>query len=201
MSLTPAVYILLYALAGGLWFRFRGSGWLNRSLRGVPWVNPARFILISGWAVIMCLPLWWLAPWWAAAGAIAITTAATAQGHGDWMGEPDRAYGPVQSEIFDPLVHWLMGRSHSTPLHNAIGMSISGMSYTLVPAFVAAWFASPLWLLWLPIGTLKALAYWLGWNVFGFKVPIPQFDRPTAMGEFLTGFLTCGGAGLLWWVY
>ncbi len=181
--------IIPYALAGGWWFRVRG---------GAPPRLP-RFALILGWSLIMTLPIWWLAPWWAAALVVAVTTGATSLGHGDWqdfgtshLSDPD--------EYLNVIVHRLTSKRDGT-LHDMIGMALSGMSYTLAPALAAAVFAGPLWLLWLPVGALKAIAYWLGWRVFGFRVTFAGglLDHPTAVGEFLTGFLICGATGLLWW--
>ncbi len=188
MVTMPAYLILPYAILGGLWFRYRGSG--------VPF-HPPRIVLILGWALIMTLPIWWLAPWWAAALVVAVTTGATSLGHGDWQ-DFGTSHLSDPAEYLNVIVHRLTSKRDGT-LHDMIGMALSGMTYTLAPALAAAVFAGPLWLLWLPVGALKAIAYWFGWRVFGFKVPIPHLDHPTAVGEFLTGFLICGATGLLWW--
>ena len=52
-----------------------------------------------------------------------------------------------------------------------------------------------MYLLWLPIGALKGVAYTLGW-----RYGAPEIDiQPTVLGELLTGGLLCGATGLLWW--
>ena len=73
-------------------------------------------------------------------------------------------------------------------------MMFSGMSYTLAPAVVAAIFAGPLWLLWLPIGALKGPAY-----ILGKRFEFPQIGLgSTVIGEYLTGGFMCAWSGLMW---
>ncbi len=191
LGLPPAVtalLLLLWAVVGGLWYRFRGGGFKPFDL--------PRAIDLGVWALLMTLPIWFIGiPWWGIPIPVVVVALVTALGHGDFLdggsgtrGDPD--------EIFAPLTDLITG-TRDGRWHDTVGMAISGMSYTIVPAFHAALFDGPMWLLWLPIGALKGLAYAIGWRIQG-RIPIPQFDHPTAVGEFGTGFLLCGGVGLLW---
>ncbi len=177
--------ILPWALAGAWIYRTRGGG---------NWpVDLPRIVDLAIWGLLLALPLWWLAPWWAALIGVAGVMGATSLGHGDLIDfgtnkrtDPD--------EYISRLLH-LFTDSRDGPVHDALGMALSGMTYTLVPAVVAAMFAGPLWLLWLPIGALKGASYALGW-----RFAVPEWGlQPTVVGEYLTGFLLSGATGVLWW--
>ncbi len=188
-----AIYLsVLYGLAGGCLYRWRGGGWPTSKKTWPKWKRGLHKVSRVGFSgSFLCLPLWFTVPWWAAAAATILTITAVTMGHGDWID-----FGTSQrtdpNEWLNPLVHLLTSRRDG-PLHDTIGMILSGMSYTFSPAIVAAVFLGPWWMLWLPIGALKGAAYWLAWNV---KVPS---SPPTVVGEFLTGFFLCGAAGALLW--
>lgn len=176
--------ILPWAIAGAWIYRTRGGG---------NWpVDLPRIVDLGIWGLLLALPLWWLAPWAAVIG-VAGVMGFTSLGHGDFLdggsgtkGDPD--------EMLAPFADFFTGQRDGR-LHDIIGMALSGMTYTLVPAIIAATFAGPLWLLWLPIGALKGVGYAIGWR-FG----VPEWGlQPTVIGECLTGFMLCGGTGLLWW--
>jgi len=187
MTDTWPLLILALAVASGLAYRLRGGGFF--ALPGLV-RRPLSALLLT-------VPIWFIAPWWAALVTVAVVSVFVSLGHGDWLdfGTSERT---DPDEWLNPIVH-LLTEKRDGVLHDMIGMALSGMSITLPAAIAAAWFAGPLFLLWLPIGALKAIAYWLGWNVFGTRVPVPHLDHPTAMAEFMTGFLLCGAPGLLWW--
>lgn len=192
-----AIYlIVLYALASGYLYRWRGGGWPTSKKSWPNWLRGLhRLLRVTFSGSILCLPLWFLVPWWAAGAASILTVLAVTMGHGDWLdfGTSKRT---DPGEWLNPLVHLLTSKRNG-PLHDTIGMTLSGLSYTLPPAVVAVIFLGPWWALWLPIGALKGVAYWLGWNV---KLPSAPRLEPTVVGEFLTGFFLCGTAGLLSWV-
>jgi len=181
-----ALLILPWAVAGAWIYRNRGGG---------NWpVNLPRVLDLGIWALLLTLPLWWIAPWWAAGIGVAAAMAATSLGHGDFIdfGTSGRT---DPDELLSRLLHLFWDRRDG-PTHDAVGMMLSGMTYTLVPTILAVVFAGPLWLLWLPIGTFKGAAYALGWQL---GVPEWGLDE-TALGEILTGFFLCGATGLLWWL-
>ncbi len=184
MSGYWALLSLPWAIAGAWSYRTRGGGnW--------PCDFP-RIVDLALWGLLLAMPLWWLAPWWAALIGVAGVMAFTSLGHGDFLsvGRPD------PDEYISRFLH-LFTDSRDGPVHDALGMALSGMSYTLVPAVAAAIFAGPLWLLWLPIGALKGAAY-----VLGKRFAFPEIGLGhTVIGEVLTGFLLCGATGLLWWVW
>ncbi len=70
--LIAAILTLLYAIAGGLAYRLRGGGFF-------PLPGLVRRLLS---ALLICLPIWWLAPWWAALGVLGATTLFISMGHG-----------------------------------------------------------------------------------------------------------------------
>ncbi len=179
--------ILLLTLVGGWWYRVRG---------GAPPKLP-RIVNLGVWALLMAAPVWWLMPWWIALGVILVVGLASSRGHGDYMGFGHGAEDP--NEFLAPIVDALT-RSRDGVFHDMVGMVLSGMTYTLAPALSAAYYADPLWLLWLPLGATKGIAYWLGWAVYdhtNFK-GWPHLRPGTEIAEVLTGIFLCGGAGLLY---
>ena len=82
MSGYLALLIVPYAIAGALTYRLRGGGFF-------PLPGLVRRLLS---ALLICLPIWWLAPWWAALGALGATMAVIPMGHGAIMdfGRTDR---------------------------------------------------------------------------------------------------------------
>ncbi len=80
--LIAAILILVYALAGGLAYRLRGGGFFP--LPGL--------VRRSVAALLICLPIWWLAPWWASLAVLGATTLVISMGHGAIMdfGRTDR---------------------------------------------------------------------------------------------------------------
>ncbi len=183
------LYVLLivpWAIAGGWSYRTRGGGNWPADL--------PRIVDLGIWGLLLALPLWFIAPWWAALIGVAWVMALTSWGHGDFLdmgggtGDPD--------EVLAKLVTLLTGRSDGF-WRDALGMGISGATYVVGPAVIATVFAGPLWLLWLGIGFLgKGAAYVLGKR---FAAPGVGLGH-TVIGEYLTGFTLCGGAGLLWFV-
>ncbi len=111
-------------------------------------------------------------------------------GHGDFIdfGTSKRT---DPNEYLSQFLH-LFTERRDGPIHDTLGMMLSGMTYTIFPALAAGIFANPIWLLWLPLGALKGVAYALAWD---FKKTIAN---PTVLAEYLTGFLICGATGLLW---
>ena len=184
--MSPLGFLIIpYAIAGAWSYRTRGGG---------DWpVNLPRIVDLGLWGLLLALPLWVLAPWWAALIGVAGVMAFTSLGHGDFIdfGTSGRT---DPDEWLSRVLH-LFTDLRDGPVHDAIGMGLSGMTYTFIPAVIASYFSGPLWLVWLPIGCLKGASYALGW-----RLAIPQFDLGgTVLGEILTGFLLCGATGLLWW--
>ncbi len=173
--------IIPWALTAGWWYRVRGGG---AGLPGVP-----RIIRLVVWALLLTVPLWWLAPWWAALLGVAAVTGATSMGHGDFLDFSPHGRGDPD-ELLAPLTDWITGE-RSSFTHDMIGMGLTGLTYTFAPALIAAYWAGPLWFAWWPLGALKGLAYAMGYR---FAVGI----QPTVLGEWLTGILLVGTTGLLW---
>jgi len=177
MSGYLAFLIIPWALAGAWWYRVRGGG------GGLP--DVPRWLRFGVWALLMTIPLWFIAPWWAALIGMLAVAGATSLGHGDFLdfskigkGDPD--------ELMAPLADWITG-TRSSFTHDMVGMGLTGLTYTIVPAIVASYFAGPLWLAWAPLGSLKGLAY-----AAGYRFAAPELGiEPTVTGELLTGFMLC----------
>ena len=185
MSGYLALLVIPWALAGGWWYRVRGGG------GGLP--DVPRIVRLVVWALLLTIPLWFIAPWWAALVGVAAVTVATSLGHGDFLdfsrggrGDPD--------ELLAPLADWVTGQRAGFR-HDMVGMGLSGILMTFGPAVVASYFAGPLWLVWAPLGALKGLAYAIGYRFAAPEIGI----EPTVVGEWLTGIFLCGATGLLWW--
>ncbi len=178
-----AILLPVYAIAGGLAYRLRGGGFF-------PLPGLVRRPLA---ALLLTLPIWLLAPWWAALAVLGATTVFVSLGHGDWLDWGTSGRTDV-NEWLNPLLHRVISQRDG-PLHDFLGMCLSGVSITLPAALVAGFFASPIFLLWFPLGSMKGVSYALGWRFHA-----PQLGLlATEIGEFLTGFFLCLGAGLLWW--
>jgi len=175
--------LVLWAVAGGFWFRVRGGGWFE-----VP-----RVVDLGVWGLLVTLPIWFIGvPWYLGILAVVWCSTLTAWGHGDFIdmgggtGDPD--------EVLAKVVTWLTGRADGY-WRDALGMGLSGASYLVLPAALAAAYASPWWLLWLLVGFLgKGGAYAIGKR---FEAPQLGLDS-TVIGEYLTGGFMCAGSGVLW---
>ncbi len=180
-----ALFIIPWAIAGAWIFRTRGGG---------NWpVDLPRIVDLGIWGLLLALPLWWLAPWWAAILGVAWVMALTSWGHGDFLdmgggtGDPD--------EILAKVVTFLTGKSDGF-WRDGLGMALSGTTYVAGPAVIAAVFASPWWLLWLPIGFFgKGAAYVIGKRFQFSEIGLGS----TVIGEYLTGGFMCAATGLFWW--
>ncbi len=143
------------------------------------------------WGLLLGLPLWFIAPWWAALIGVAWVMALTSWGHGDFLdmgggtGDPD--------EILAMVVTFLTGQSDGF-WRDGLGMAISGATYLIFPAILAAFFFSPWWLFWIGVGFLgKGGAYLMG-KWLQNKISL----KHTVVGEYMTGFLMVSGTGLFW---
>ncbi len=180
-----ALLILPWALLAGWWFRVRGGG------GGVPYLP--RIIRLVVWALLMTVPIWWLAPWWAALLTVLAVAGATSLGHGDFLDFSMKGKGDPD-ELMAPLADYITGE-RSSFRHDFIGMGLTGLLYTLVPGIIAGYFAGPLWLLWCSVGLLKGVSY-----AIGYRFAVPELGiEPTVLGEYLTGFSIVLATGLLWY--
>lgn len=73
--LIAVIALPAYAVAGGLSYRLRGGGFF-------PLPGLVRRPLA---ALLLTLPIWALAPWWASLAVLGATTVFVSLGHGDWL--------------------------------------------------------------------------------------------------------------------
>jgi len=180
-----ALLIIPWALVGGWWYRVRGGG------GGLP--DVPRIVRLVVWALLMTVPIWWLAPWWASVLTVAAVAGATSLGHGDFLDFSMKGKGDPD-ELMAPLADYITNERSSFK-HDFIGMGLTGLLYTFPCAVVASYFAGPIWLVWWPLGALKGPAY-----ATGYRYAAPELGiEPTVTGEWLTGIFLCGATGLLWW--
>ncbi len=189
--------IIAYALFGGWVYRIRGG--MPPSLFGC-----GKFCDRNLYAAGLVLPLWFLAPWYVAAIAQVLAFGALTTAHGDSQ-DFGHAGRTDPSEWYNVILHRVM-RAQDGYLHDFCGMFLSGGLYSLPTALALSWYATPLWLLLIPVLALgKALAYLIGWAVYDQWGPLWR-DIPglrhvgpgTGMGEALTGVFQWGTVAVLW---
>ena len=172
------------ALAGGWLFRCRGGGpprWLPR--------QAARLL----YAAILTGPAWWLASWWAALATVVLTFAAVTRGHGDWQ---DLGRMPAdRDEWLNPVVR-LFVRDDISWSHDAVGMALSGMTYTAPLAVAVGWLYDPVAGALVAIAGLgKVIAYIAGWalrEALGPNAGPRHLKMGTEIAEALTGVIQVG---------
>lgn len=169
--------IILATLIGGVLFRARG-GWPS-----IP--RPIEQMLF-------CLPILLVTlPEWYAPIIYLLSVAACCKGHGHNM-DLGTWKPPVDYEWYE--FHKPLHGKISEYWYDAIGLAISGLTYTL-PLIVThphlAW-----------IGILKAPAYMIGWTEKLPEIRIKKltFAEPTEWGEFFTGAFIWGFITLLHYV-
>ena len=187
---------IFVSLLGGLFYRMRGAHWggfLNRPFRQMP------FAVLFG--ILAALTVGGLSVSLLAFSVIfLLTTAALTTGHASYQSLGHSDVVPRDGETEEWYGAWLpkFFKVHTT-LHDAVGMSISGMLVTLPLAvffIVTGLFVTGL--LVLLAGCLKAVAYWIGWKLYYLlKDKFVIFDDPLKPSEFLSGFLQWGSVFLI----
>lgn len=179
---------LLVALLGAILYRLRG---LDNKV--------ARTIGLVGWSLSLGAACLLFAPWWVGILVAVGSAAMVSRGHGDWQ-DWGHSHLSDPDEWLNPIVHRLTSERDG-PAHDALGMALSGMATTL-PLAIALFVYRPLaGFLLLLAGLLKALAYAIGWwifGIFGRDAGPRHLKAGTEMGEALTGALLFGtGAGII----
>lgn len=204
--LFPFAVILVLALVGAIVFRWRGGGqpegWgkymprpIDQTLFSLPYIGLAFYFL----------------PWWQAAILSLITVAMVTKGHGRNMdlGNSDATHPDARPEWYEGLIEGLYGKIPNY-WYDALGLAISGLTYTIPVGLFLANPAGPYFYEGLALafsGALKAPAYMLGrWfdtktSADDYLEPrlntVVRLDGATSWGEFFTGFLLWGAAGII----
>jgi len=134
---------------------------------------------------LFCIPILLVSlssPWYIALLAYALSVAAVCKGHGRNMdlGHSHKKNEDVEPEWYEFTVSWLQPHL-SEYWYDVIGVSISGLTYTL-PLLLT----NPIMA---PVGLLKGPAYMIGWTNKMPSITIGKFTlkHETEWGEFLTG--------------
>lgn len=172
--MIAAALLILAFILGGIAFRARG-GWpdIPKPIEQLFFCAPLGFI------AILSLGLWGILIY-------ALCVLFVMRGHGNNMDLGGWTH-PADDEWYEPTIKWAKPKL-SPYWYDALGLAVSGFSYTFLLAFVSLPLAAS--------GALKAPAYMIG-KIIAEKTPlkieIHKFiiAGATEWGEFLTG-------GFLW---
>lgn len=173
------------AVVGAIVFRVRGGFgpdfWGHRQ------------ITMGAWSALLTGPLWVLAPWYYAAGALALTFGATSLPHGSGID-----FGRHPDDDPDELWrHWWA--SPDNPEGDALFMSIRGALMTLPIGIALALVGHWPWAVVGVSGALMGACYWAG-HLYAKATQGNHRLLPVGaeMGEWLTSALLAGACAALW---
>lgn len=199
------IYILaglILGTIGGVLYRWRGAGAAVVFSRIIP--HPGEQMLF---AILYGAIAYYALNAYQAAILYAVTVIMVLKAHGKVT---DLGFGPVpnkqdSTEWYDAIIGRLQGKI-SDKLYDAIGLTISGLSYTVPVGLFIADPSGPYFkegLILALSGALKTPAYYIGWSLSDFKFvkteikltknkrvidDVLRLRHPTDYGEFLTGF-------------
>lgn len=194
------IICLLLPFLGGFISRWHGGGFVSGSpkiLKNAIWA--VAFASSSIYALSLNTNLLAAILIGAIAGGVCLL--GKASGHGGGMDlahnskEPGKGRKPEKVEY---LILWLHGKINQYT-YDAILLAMSGL-FAVLGAVIAIGYYSPIAGIILALGGLsKSAAYMIGWGIdsedlmeFGGK----NFNEPTEIGEFLTGFFAFFGLSI-----
>lgn len=186
------IYVVIWAFAGGLLYRWRGSPGGLRPETQMGFALPYALAVVLYW-----LP--YSEPVAFGLGLLSFTASLLAQltGHGNFQ-DLGHFTKPTSSEKVEFLIKWL--KPHLPAYwYDVTGSALIGLLITLMPG---ALMASPFVSL---SGALMAPAYMIGWYLWDHDVNLykyiheklyPFIDAPTAIGEYMSGVFLWGAFGI-----
>lgn len=180
-------FLLVASLVGAFFYRIRGG-----LFKGAPhWFGRGLYV------VGLTIPAYLFLSWWVTILVFAGTYLTVALGHGDWI-DMGHSTNSDPGEWLNRIVNFFV-KNPTSWLHDAVGMTLSGLFMTLPLGIAMAFICPFMGLLFALSGVPKVFAYIIGWIIFDRwgNIGPKHFKAGVEISEFLTGAFQYGVLAIL----